>query len=123
MVLQERPVILGPHLMRGKPGQVQGAPEAVAAPSKVMALGCGEQARIDPAKNHCQPLGQDVFKSFIHTGHPAPGCPDDTEELAGLAQDHLVAGHQGRKVVPLDIDAIAAGRGGIHCVTSHQPLV
>jgi agmatine deiminase len=28
-----------------------------------------------------------------------------------------------REVVLLNIDAIAAGGGGIHCVTSHQPLV
>ncbi|MGE8069174.1 agmatine deiminase family protein [Pseudomonas sp. NPDC089569] len=28
-----------------------------------------------------------------------------------------------RKVVQLNIDAISAGGGGIHCVTSHQPLV
>ncbi|MNP41460.1 putative agmatine deiminase [compost metagenome] len=28
-----------------------------------------------------------------------------------------------RDVVQLDIDAIATGGGGIHCVTSHQPLV
>lgn len=28
-----------------------------------------------------------------------------------------------RKVVQLDIDAISAGGGGIHCVTSHQPMV
>ena len=26
-----------------------------------------------------------------------------------------------REVVQLNIDAIAAGGGGIHCVTSHQP--
>ena len=28
-----------------------------------------------------------------------------------------------REVVQLDIDAISAGGGGIHCVTSHQPMV
>ncbi|MNW05431.1 putative agmatine deiminase [compost metagenome] len=28
-----------------------------------------------------------------------------------------------REVVQLNIDAIAAGGGGIHCVTSHQPWV
>ncbi|MNO03776.1 putative agmatine deiminase [compost metagenome] len=27
-----------------------------------------------------------------------------------------------REVVQLNIDAIAAGGGGIHCVTSHQPV-
>ncbi|CAI8900519.1 hypothetical protein EMIT0232MI5_30485 [Pseudomonas sp. IT-232MI5] len=26
-----------------------------------------------------------------------------------------------REIVQLNIDAIAAGGGGIHCVTSHQP--
>ncbi|MFY0730749.1 agmatine deiminase family protein [Pseudomonas sp. NFX15] len=28
-----------------------------------------------------------------------------------------------RKVVQINVDAISAGGGGIHCVTSHQPLV
>ena len=28
-----------------------------------------------------------------------------------------------REVVQLNIDAVAAGGGGIHCVTSHQPAV
>lgn len=31
--------------------------------------------------------------------------------------------YPGRKVEQLNIDAIAAGGGGIHCVTSHQPMV
>ena len=35
--------------------------------------------------------------------------------LSGLYPD--------REVVQLNIDAISAGGGGIHCVTSHQPLV
>ena len=39
------------------------------------------------------------------------------------AFDLLSRLYPGRKVVQLDIDAIAAGGGGIHCVTSHQPWV
>ena len=41
----------------------------------------------------------------------------DREALALLARLYPT-----RKVVALNIDAIAAGGGGIHCVTSHQPL-
>ncbi len=37
------------------------------------------------------------------------------ELLSGLYPD--------REMVMLNIDAIAAGGGGIHCVTSHQPAV
>jgi agmatine deiminase len=29
----------------------------------------------------------------------------------------------GRKVVQINIDAIAAGGGGIHCATLHEPLI
>ena len=39
----------------------------------------------------------------------------------GLAQDRLAALYPGREVVPLNIDAIAAGGGGIHCMTQQQP--
>ena len=39
------------------------------------------------------------------------------------AFDLLSRLYPGRKVVQLNIDAIAAGGGGIHCVTSHQPWV
>jgi agmatine deiminase len=31
--------------------------------------------------------------------------------------------YPGRKVIQLDIDAIAGGGGGIHCVTCHQPRI
>ena len=37
------------------------------------------------------------------------------ELLSGLYPD--------REMVMLNIDAIAAGGGGIHCVTCHQPAV
>lgn len=41
----------------------------------------------------------------------------------GKALELLSRLYPSRKVVQLNIDAIAAGGGGIHCVTSHQPLV
>jgi len=37
------------------------------------------------------------------------------------ASDLLTRLYPNREVVQLNIDAIAAGGGGIHCVTSHQP--
>jgi len=39
------------------------------------------------------------------------------------AHDLLARLYPGRDVVQLDIDAIAAGGGGIHCVTHQQPVV
>ncbi|MGH8435509.1 MAG: agmatine deiminase family protein [Pseudomonas sp.] len=39
------------------------------------------------------------------------------------AYDLLVKLFPGRTVVQLNIDAVAAGGGGIHCVTGHRPLV
>lgn len=41
----------------------------------------------------------------------------------GRARDLLVKLYPGREVVQLDIDAIAAGGGGIHCVTHQCPAV
>ncbi|EJM33957.1 peptidylarginine deiminase-like enzyme [Pseudomonas sp. GM33] len=45
------------------------------------------------------------------------------EEADDKAFDLLSELYPDRKVVQLDIDAISAGGGGIHCVTSHQPMV
>jgi agmatine deiminase len=45
------------------------------------------------------------------------------EEADAKAFDLLSELYPQRKVVQLDIDAISAGGGGIHCVTSHQPMV
>jgi len=42
-------------------------------------------------------------------------------EADGLAQSRLAAAYPGREIVPLNIDAIAAGGGGIHCCTQQQP--
>lgn len=39
------------------------------------------------------------------------------------AQSKLAALFPGRKIVALDIDAIAAGGGGIHCTTQQEPRV
>ncbi|MCW2270706.1 Agmatine deiminase [compost metagenome] len=49
----------------------------------------------------------------------APEFGDNTADAA--AYDLLSQCYPGREVVQLNIDAIAAGGGGIHCVTSHQP--
>lgn len=43
------------------------------------------------------------------------------DEADGLAQSRLAAAYPGREIVPLNIDAIAAGGGGIHCCTQQQP--
>ena len=45
------------------------------------------------------------------------------KEADTKAFDLLSELYPDREVVQLNIDAIAAGGGGIHCVTSHQPLV
>ncbi|WP_322616688.1 agmatine deiminase family protein [Pseudomonas sp. BIC9C] len=45
------------------------------------------------------------------------------KEADAKAFDLLSELYPDREVVQLDIDAISAGGGGIHCVTSHQPLV
>ncbi|UXY51881.1 agmatine deiminase family protein [Pseudomonas tohonis] len=40
-----------------------------------------------------------------------------------FCRDLLTRLYPGRKVVQINIDAVAAGGGGIHCVTCHQPKV
>ncbi|WP_460157277.1 agmatine deiminase family protein [Pseudomonas sp. S2_H10] len=45
------------------------------------------------------------------------------KEADAKAFDLLSELYPDREVVQLNIDAISAGGGGIHCVTSHQPLV
>lgn len=45
------------------------------------------------------------------------------KEADAKAFDLLSELYPDREVVQLDIDAISAGGGGIHCVTSHQPMV
>ncbi|MGE8153266.1 agmatine deiminase family protein [Pseudomonas vancouverensis] len=45
------------------------------------------------------------------------------EEADAKAFDLLSELYPERKVVQINIDAISAGGGGIHCVTSHQPKV
>lgn len=49
----------------------------------------------------------------------APEFGDKAADKKAL--DLLTSLYPGRKIEQLDIDAIAAGGGGIHCVTSHQP--
>ncbi|MFP3693857.1 agmatine deiminase family protein, partial [Burkholderia sp. SIMBA_048] len=44
-------------------------------------------------------------------------------EADAKARDVLQALYPDRTVVQLDIDAIASGGGGIHCVTHQQPAV
>ncbi len=39
----------------------------------------------------------------------------------GAARDLIAGLHPGRDVVSLNIDAISAGGGGIHCATQQQP--
>ena len=51
----------------------------------------------------------------------APEFGDPVADRKAL--DLLSQLYPDRKVVQLNIDAIAAGGGGIHCVTNHQPLV
>lgn len=51
----------------------------------------------------------------------APQFGDKTADAAAL--ELLSRLYPERKVVQLDIDAIAAGGGGIHCVTHHQPAL
>lgn len=51
----------------------------------------------------------------------APEFGDPVADRTAL--DLLSRLYPNRKVVQLNIDAITAGGGGIHCVTNHQPLV
>jgi hypothetical protein len=66
LVLQDRPVVFRTHLLRRETGKMECAPEAIAATRKMMPLGRGHHAWIDPAENHGKVFGQNIFKSFTH---------------------------------------------------------
>ena len=48
--------------------------------------------------------------------------PEFGDEAADRhCQDLLARLYPGRKIVQVNIDPVAAGGGGIHCITLHQP--
>jgi agmatine deiminase len=57
----------------------------------------------------------------VNGGIIAPQFGDASADAASKAL--LEKLYPGRKVVQLNIDAVAAGGGGIHCVTQQQPVV
>ncbi|MDU7770169.1 MAG: agmatine deiminase family protein [Serratia marcescens] len=67
---------------------------------------------------HLQPAG--YINYFVINGAViAPEFGDPQADRAALTL--LTALYPQRKVMQLEIDAIAAGGGGIHCVTSQLP--
>jgi len=56
----------------------------------------------------------------VNDGVIAPEFGD--AEADARCRELLAALYPGREIVQLNTDAIAAGGGGIHCVTGHQPM-
>jgi len=71
--MQDRAIVFRGHFNRREPGQMQRAPEPIAAPGKMMPLLRRQQAGIDPAEHYGQAFGQDVFK------HQLLPCIADTQ--------------------------------------------
>ncbi|MVV49760.1 agmatine deiminase family protein [Pseudomonas sp. PB120] len=81
---------------------------------------------INPRKSKFNRNNPDFAAGYINyfVINGAVIAPEFGDEAADTkAFDLLSELYPDREVVQLNIDAISAGGGGIHCVTSHQPLV
>ena len=81
---------------------------------------------LNPRKNRFSQGNSDFAAGYINyfVINGAVIAPEFGDPVADRkALDLLSRLYPERKVLQLNIDAIAAGGGGIHCVTSHQPLV
>lgn len=81
---------------------------------------------MDPRQNKFSKNNPDFAAGYINyfVINGAVIAPEFGDETADTkAFDLLSELYLDREVVQLNIDAISAGGGGIHCVTSHQPSV
>ena len=81
---------------------------------------------MDPRQNKFSKNNPDFAAGYINyfVINGAVIAPEFGDEKADTkAFDLLSELYPDREVVQLNIDAISAGGGGIHCVTSHQPSV
>lgn len=81
---------------------------------------------MDPRQNKFSKNNPDFAAGYINyfVINGAVIAPEFGDETADTkAFDLLSELYPDREVVQLNIDAISAGGGGIHCVTSHQPSV
>lgn len=81
---------------------------------------------LQPRKTRFSRKNQDFAAGYINyfVINGAVIAPEfGDREADAKAFDLLSELYPDREVVQLNIDAISAGGGGIHCVTSHQPLV
>ncbi|MBK5411621.1 agmatine deiminase family protein [Pseudomonas sp. TH34] len=81
---------------------------------------------LNPRKSRFRRNNPDFAPGYINyfVINGAVIAPEFGDKLADAKAFELLSRlYPEREVVQLNIDAIAAGGGGIHCVTSHQPLV
>jgi agmatine deiminase len=81
---------------------------------------------LNPRKSRFNRNNPDFAAGYINyfVINDAVIAPEFGDKAADAKAFDLLSGlYPDREVVQLNIDAISAGGGGIHCVTSHQPLV
>jgi len=81
---------------------------------------------LNPRKSRFNRSNPDFAAGYINyfVINDAVIAPEFGDKAADAKAFDLLSGlYPDREVVQLNIDAISAGGGGIHCVTSHQPLV
>ncbi|MNN62478.1 hypothetical protein D3C81_1777840 [compost metagenome] len=66
VIAQDRPIVFRSHFLGGKPGEMQRAPETIAAPGKMVPLDGGRHPGVDAAEDHGQLPGEDIFELFTH---------------------------------------------------------
>ncbi|MFJ9516885.1 agmatine deiminase family protein [Kitasatospora sp. NPDC101801] len=79
-----------------------------------------------PERAFIRGRGKEFLSSYSnhYTVNGAVIAPQFGDRSAdGTAYDLLQAAYPGRRIVQLDIDAIASGGGGIHCATQSEPAV
>ena len=81
---------------------------------------------LNPRKSRFNRNNPDFAAGYINyfVINDAVIAPEFGDKAADAKAFDLLSGlYPDIEVVQLNIDAISAGGGGIHCVTSHQPLV
>jgi hypothetical protein len=69
-IVQHAGVVLRVDLYWREPGQVQDAPEPIAAPHEMVASESSRETRVQPAENHGQTGSDDVGKRLVHAHDP-----------------------------------------------------
>ena len=120
--LPRQRIILAIAMHQAGPGRRKGATDADGRPLEIHTVSPPLAPRRSKHSRGNPDFAAGYINYFVINGAViAPQFGDKRAD--GKARDLLVKLYSGREVVQLDIEAIAAGGGGIHCVTHQCPAV